>query len=405
MASFDFPPPLTVGQLAEHITTLVRNDIILSDIAVHGEISNFVRAKSGHLYFSIKDARAAISCVMWRSRAARLFEMPREGQQMILRGHLDFYAPRGQLQFIVEAMTPEGGIGDLYRRFEALKQALAAEGLFAEARKRPLPALPRRIAVVTSATGAALRDILRVLRQRWPLADVLVVPSLVQGAEAPAALQAALHQLYRRQDVDVIILARGGGSIEDLWAFNDEGVARLVAQSPVPVVSGVGHETDFTIIDFVADHRAPTPSAAAAAVTPDSAEMRRQLNGARQHLYDLMASELARKRLSVERAQAVVRRHAPLYRIDQQRLMVDELGRRLTTALQHRLQRQRLVLNNLSQRLAALNPNAVLARGYALVQNEEGRVIRSVSQTYPGQSLQITLSDGAFKAKKLAEEP
>lgn len=399
MASFDFPPPLTVGQLAEHITTLVRTDIILSDIAVSGEISNFVRAKSGHLYFSIKDARAAISCVMWRTRAARLFEMPREGQRMIIRGHVDFYAPRGQLQFIVEAMTPEGGIGDLYRRFEALKQALAAEGLFDEARKRPLPALPGRIAVVTSATGAALRDILRVMRQRWPLADVLVAPSLVQGAEAPAALQAALHQLYHRQDIDVIILARGGGSIEDLWAFNDEGVARLVAQSPVPVVSGVGHETDFTIVDFVADHRAPTPSAAAAAVTPDRTEMQRQLTQYQQQLQGIMVSQLTQHRLAVERAQAVVRRHAPLYRIDQQRLLVDELGRRLATALKHRLQRQRLMLDNLSQRLAALNPNAVLARGYALVQDEGGQIIRSVKQTYPGQSLKVTVADGAFGAQ------
>jgi len=399
MLPFDLSPALTVSQLAEHITNLVRNDIILSDISVSGEISNFVRAKSGHLYFSLKDERAAIACVMWRGRASTLIEMPREGQRVIARGHIDFYAPRGNLQFIVHAMTPEGGVGDLYRRFEELKQLLQAEGLFDEARKRPLPMPPQRIAVVTSATGAALRDILRVLRTRWPLADVLVVPALVQGAEAPASILTALYQLYERNDIDVIILARGGGSIEDLWAFNDEAVARMVAESPVPVVTGVGHETDFTIVDFVADYRAPTPSAAAAAVAPDIAEYRRVLAGYEQYLTDLITTDIAQRRLAVERLQATLRQHAPLYRIDQQRLLVDDLSRRLTTSLSHRLQRQRLELEALTQRLAALNPSAVLARGYAIVQDDAGHVIHSVKQTHRDQALSITVSDGDFRAR------
>ncbi len=399
MIPFDISPALTVGQLAEHITNLVRNDIILSDISVSGEISNFVRAKSGHLYFSLKDEKATIACVMWRGRAAALVERPREGQRVIARGHIDFYAPRGNLQFIVHAMTPEGGVGELYRRFETLKQQLQAEGLFDEARKRPLPMPPRRIAVVTSATGAALRDILRVLRTRWPLADVLVAPALVQGAEAPASILAALYQLYDRDDIDVILLARGGGSIEDLWAFNDEGVARMVAASPVPVVTGVGHETDFTIVDFVADHRAPTPSAAAAAVTPDIEEYRRMLAGDQQYLTDLITAQIDRRRLTVERLQAMLRQHAPLYRIDQQRLMVDDLSRRLSASLTHRLQHHRLEAAGLSQRLAALNPKAVLARGYAIVQDDAGGVIRSVAQTHPGQPVKITVSDGRFQAR------
>ena len=399
MLPFDLPPALTVSQLAEHITNLVRNDIILSDISVSGEISNFVRAKSGHLYFSLKDAQATIACVMWRGRAATLIETPREGQRVIARGHIDFYAPRGNLQFIVHAMTPEGGVGELYRRFEALKRLLQAEGLFDEARKRPLPMPPRRIAVVTSATGAALRDILRVLRTRWPLADVLVAPVLVQGAEAPASILAALYQLYDRDDIDVIILARGGGSIEDLWAFNDEGVARMVAASPVPVVTGVGHETDFTIVDFVADYRAPTPSAAAAAVAPDIAETRRMLAGSEQYLTDLVTADIAQRRLVVERLQATLRHHAPLHRIDQQRLMADDLTRRLTASLSHRLQRQRLELGALIQRLAALNPSAVLSRGYAIVQDDAGHVIHSVEQTHRDQALRITVSDGDFRAR------
>jgi len=398
MLPFDAPPALTVSQLAEHIANLVRNDIILSDTAVSGEISNFVRAKSGHLYFSLKDEKATISCVMWRGRAANLMETPREGQRVIASGHIDFYAPRGNLQFIVRSMRPEGGVGELYRRFEALKRQLQAEGLFDEARKRSLPMPPRRIAVITSATGAALRDILRVLRSRWPLADVLVVPSLVQGAEAPAAILAALYQLYQRDDIDVIILARGGGSIEDLWAFNDEGVARMVAASPAPVVSGVGHETDFTIVDFVADHRAPTPSAAAAAVTPDIAEYRRLLAGYEQRLAGLMGAAIADRRLAAARLHAVLRQHAPLYRIDQQRLLADELSRRLSTGLFRQLQRRRLTVQNLTQRLAALSPRAVLGRGYAIVQDDAGHVISAVGQTLPGQGLRITVSDGTIRA-------
>ncbi len=399
MLPFDIPPAFTVSQLTEHITHLLRSDIVLSDISVSGEISNFVRAKSGHLYFSLKDEKAAIACVMWRGRAASLVERPRDGQRVIARGHIDFYAPRGNLQLIVHAMTSEGGVGELYRRFEALKQQLQAEGLFDAARKRPLPMPPRRIAVITSATGAALRDILRVLHTRWPLADVLVVPALVQGADAPASILAALYQLYARDDIDVIILARGGGSIEDLWAFNDEGVARMVAESPVPVVTGVGHETDFTIVDFVADHRAPTPSAAAVAVTPDIAEYRRLLTGAEQYLADLIIAAIAQRRLTVGHLQSILRQQAPLYRIDQQRLMLDDLTRRLNASLTHRLQRHRLEVAGLSKRLVALNPSAVLARGYAIVQDDAGRVIQSVGQTQPGQHLHITVADGDFRAK------
>ena len=401
-------PAITVSQLAEHITNLVRNDIILSDIIVGGEISNFVRAKSGHLYFSLKDEKATISCVMWRGRAANLAEAPQEGQQVIARGRIDFYAPRGQLQFIVHAMTPAGDVGELYRRFEEIKARLQAEGLFAAERKRPFPLLPRRLAVVTSATGAALRDILQVLRQRWPLAQVLVAPALVQGADAPASIIAALYQLYARDDIDVIILARGGGSIEDLWAFNDEGVARMVAESPVPVVSGVGHETDFTIVDFVADYRAPTPSAAAAAVTPDIAEYRRLLAGYQQRLSDLISTTITQRRLATERSQAILRQHAPLYRIDQQRLLVDDLTRRLIASLAHRLQRHRLEVAALNQRLIALNPSAVLARGYAIVQDEKGHVIHSIKQTTPGQRVRIIVEDGDFRArveKNASSEP
>jgi exodeoxyribonuclease VII large subunit len=387
---------LTVTQLIDYLTTVVREDDILSDVMVQGEISNPVRAKSGHFYFSLKDLDATISCVMWRSAVQKLSEIPQEGQRVIARGRVDIYGPRGQLQLVVSAMMVESDIGSLYLQLEESKQRLQAEGLFDTERKRPSPTIPGRIGIVTSATGAALRDILRVLSQRWPLADILLVPSLVQGAQAPAALQAALFSLYERDDIDVIVLARGGGSIEDLWAFNDEGLARLVAESPVPVVCGVGHETDFTLVDFVADVRAATPSAAAAALTPDVTSLRLSLEGTALRLQELMLNDIERRRQETEREQNSIQRYSPQYRIDQQRLMLDELDRRLTQNVQDRLRRWQLVLDALGHRLEALNPSAVLLRGYAIVQNDAGDVISSVKQTATGQSLAVRVSDGDF---------
>lgn len=387
---------LTVTQLLDYLTAIVREDALLADVIVQGEISNPLRAKSGHFYFSLKDAGATISCVMWRSATKALPEIPQEGQRVRARGRLDIYAPRGQLQLVVSAMVVEADIGALYLQLEESKQRLQAEGLFDTERKRPLPALPRRIGIVTSATGAALRDMLRVLSQRWPLANVLLAPSLVQGAQAPAALQAALFRLYDRDDIDVIVLARGGGSIEDLWAFNDEGLARLVAESPVPVVSGVGHETDFTLVDFVADVRAATPSAAAATLTPDATSLRLSLEATAQRLQELALNVIERRHQETERARSIVQRHSPQYRIDQQRLMLDELDRRLTQNVQDRLRRWQLALSALEHRLEALSPTAVLSRGYAIVQDDAGNVISSVEQTATGQTLAVRVSDGDF---------
>ncbi len=387
---------LTITELLDYLTAIVREDGLLADVMVQGEISNPLRAKSGHFYFSLKDLDATIGCVMWRSAAQKLPEIPQEGQRVRARGRVDVYAPRGQIQLVVSAMMVETDTGALYLQLEQSKQRLQAEGLFDPERKRPLPTIPRRIGIVTSATGAALRDMLRVLSQRWPLADVLLVPSLVQGAQAPAALQAALFSLYDRDDIDVIVLARGGGSIEDLWAFNDEGLARLVAASPVPVVSGIGHETDFTLVDFVADVRAATPSAAAAALTPDAASLRLSLDATADRLHELLLSAIERRRQETERTQDIVRRYSPQYRIDQQRLMLDELDRRLTQNAQDRLRRWRLALSALEHRLEALNPTAVLARGYAIVQDDAGNVISSVEQTAAGQQLAVRVSDGSF---------
>lgn len=387
---------LTVAQLATYIKTLVQNDAILSEVRVAGEISNPVLAKSGHFYFALKDAEATISCVMWRFAVKQLMEIPREGDQVIVSGHIDFYAPRGQLQLVARALHPAGGIGEIYQRFEETKARLEAEGLFDPARKRPLPPFPRRIALITSDTGAALRDFLRILRQRWPLADVLLVPSLVQGAEAPAMLQAALYRLYKRNDIDVIVLTRGGGSIEDLWAFNDEGLARLIAEAPVPVVCGVGHETDFTIADFVADYRAPTPSAAAAAIVPDGFTLRQSIDATIERLGELLLRTLLTYRRNVERIEQRLQAQSPVRRLQQQRQALDDLEHRLQQAHHAHLQRQRLILEALSQQLEALNPNAVLARGYAIVADVEGHVVQSVRQVHPDLPLSVRVSDGSF---------
>lgn len=387
---------LTVSQVTEHLASVLRADELLADVMVMGEISNPLLANSGHFYFSLKDANATLSCVMWRTSVRALSQTPQEGQRVVVHARTDFYAPRGQIQLIVDAMRREAGIGDLYLKFEQTKMQLQAEGLFDPARKRALPPFPHRIGLVTSPTGAALRDFLHVASARWPLADILLAPSLVQGDQAPAALQAALFALYARDDIDVIVLARGGGSIEDLWAFNDEGLARLIARSPVPVVTGIGHETDFTIADFVADQRQPTPSAAAAAVTPDAGSLRQGLDAISQQLAALVTGGLASQRQEVRRTEAMLHRFSPRYRIERQRQTVAELDRRLARGWSELQHRRRLGVRTLSQRLTALNPAAVLGRGYAIVQSEAGHVVQSVDQVRAGDSLTVRVADGAF---------
>lgn len=389
----------TVSELAAYLADMVHADETLQDLSVVGEIGHLAQPNSGHVYFTLKDEGAVLQAVMWRSTVRYRGRLPAVGQTVIVHGYLDFYANRGELRLIADNVQVEGGVGELYRRFEQTKARLQAEGLFDPARKRPLPPLPRRIGLVTSPTGAAIRDFLRVLGERWPLADVLVVPSLVQGTQAPASLRAALAALYRRDDIDVIVLTRGGGSIEDLWAFNDEDLARFIARSPVPVVSAVGHETDFTIADFVADYRAPTPTAAAAAViAADAATYRQQLAQTAARLTELMRGHLARRRLQLEQTEAVLRRLSPRYRLDQQRLYLDDLEGRLARAWQQTFQRRRLLVNGLEQRLLALNPLAVLSRGYAIVRDADGRVVRSAAQATPGRRLRIQVADGRFGA-------
>jgi len=393
----------SISQLTAYVKSVFEMDPFLQDVWVEGEVSNYYRAASGHCYFTLKDDGAAISCVMWRSQADRILVLPRDGDALLVHGKVSVYEARGAYQLYVDIIQP-AGLGRLYLEFEALKQRLAEEGLFDPKRKRPLPLLPRRIGVVTSAGAAALRDILRTLSSRYPLVEVLLAPTLVQGTEAPSQIVTALANLNRwsaeREVLDAIIIARGGGSLEDLWAFNDERVARAIASSVVPVVSGVGHETDFTIADFVADLRAPTPTGAAAAVVPDRRELRLQVRGLAARLLELMAGQLSTKREGLAAQEQGLARSSPLQVLARYRQQVDDLSRAAAMAWTHqsRLWRERLV--GKQGRLNAINPLEVLARGYAVVRRPQtDEVVSSVAQVAVGDAIAIRVQDGEFEAE------
>jgi exodeoxyribonuclease VII large subunit len=389
----------SVSELTDHIKDVLELDPELQDVRVVGEISNLARAASGHLYFTLKDAQAALSCVMWRSDAQRLRWQPEHGAAAEAWGRISVYPPRGSYQLVVDTLRP-AGLGDLHTRFEELRERLRAEGLFEADRKRPLPAFPRAVGVVTSPQAAALRDVLTVLERRYPLVRVLLAPAMVQGDQAPLQIVAALQSLDDRDDVDLILLVRGGGSLEDLWAFNDERVARAVAACRHPVISGVGHETDFTIADFVADLRAPTPSAAAELAVPDQVELRQQLAAGRQWLLGHMEHLLAQTRQALHGHQRALQRLSPQARVDTHRQQVDDLLRRASRALAHDLSLRHSALAGRQARLATLSPQATLERGYAIVRlADSGEVVRSTGQVRTGDALAIRVQDGEFGAE------
>jgi exodeoxyribonuclease VII large subunit len=363
---------------------------------VEGEVSGVTRHSSGHIYFALKDASAQIACVMWKNVAPMYGALIAHGGQIVAHGKVSIYEARGQYQLYVDRVQPKG-LGDLHAQFELLKARLQAEGLFEPERKRPLPEFPHRIGLVTSPTGAAIRDICNILSRRWPLVEVILAPTQVQGDVAPPQIVVALDALYRRDDLDLIIVARGGGSLEDLWAFNDERVARKIAQSPVPVVSGVGHETDFTIADFVADLRAPTPSAAAELTTPDRAELASQLAALRSELVSSMTDDLRERRMALLSQMRALAHLSPQARLTSLRQRADDLISQATSAVSHHLQLRRERLTGLAARLDALNPLAVLQRGYAVVRRD-GQLVRSVAQVSSGDHLSVRVSDGEFDA-------
>jgi exodeoxyribonuclease VII large subunit len=390
----------TISQVTAYIKSLFVGDVLLADVWLSGEVSGFTQASSGHCYFTLKDAGAVLKAVIWRTQAARM-SLPRNGDAVVAHGYVSVYEQGGAYQLYVDHVEA-AGVGRLWLEFERLKARLEAEGLFAEERKRPIPARPIRLGVVTSPTAAALRDILRTLSRRYPLIDVILAPTPVQGDQAPPGIVAALAGLNRwsaeREPLDAIILARGGGSIEELWAFNDERVAWAVAASAVPVIAGVGHETDFTIADFVADLRAPTPTGAATLAVPDARELQAAVAGLAAQASREMQARLADQRNQLENLTLRLRRQSPAARLATDRQRVDDLSRRAGLTMRARLRQQRERVVNQRLRLAALDPNAVLARGYAIVAGPDGAVVRSVAQIAPGDHLRVRVTDGTFGA-------
>jgi exodeoxyribonuclease VII large subunit len=388
---------LTVSEINAYLREMLDADEAIRDIWVEGEISNFSRASSGHCYFSLKEGGAVIRAAMWRTYAGRLATLPRDGDAVLAHGRVSFYEPRGELQLYVDMIRPAGE-GLLYARLEELKARLSAEGLFDASRKRTLPPLPRRIGVVTSPTGAALQDILAVLSRRYPLVEVLLSGCQVQGTEAPASIVRALELLYAcAADIDLIILARGGGSIEDLWSFNEERVARAVFASPVPLIAGVGHESDTTLVDDVADIRAPTPSAAAELAVPDAAELALAAAALRQRLDVLVVQASTTRRSQVEQAEGAIQRHNPLTRIALARQQIDDMVRRASRQMEYAVALRSAELKQRQAQLDALNPHATLRRGYALVQRaDDGTTVVQAGQVAPGDALHVTLQDGTL---------
>lgn len=389
----------TVSQVTAYIRNLFDNDPELQDVWVEGEISNYSQATSGHVYFTLKDAYAQLRCVVWRSQIALLEHVPCDGDAVIVHGRASVYEPHGRYQLYVDKVRPLGA-GALFLQFEALKERLQKEGLFAADRKRPLPRFPRKLGVVTSPVGAAIRDILNILRRRYPLAEVILAPTAVQGDEAPPQIVAAIKALNAHSDVEAIIVARGGGSLEELWAFNDERVARAIFASRVPVISGIGHETDFTIADLVADVRAPTPSAAAEIAVPDQRALQTQLQQYRGSLRRQMVQVLSDKAGALQRAMTLLRRFSPQIVLERRRQDLDERQERLLTQQRHRLAMWRQRLSGMELRLRALSPLATLERGYAVVSRRDtAEVVRHRSQVQSGDSVDIRVSDGSLGAK------
>ena len=390
--------PLSVSEVTARVKDLIEGDDELADVRIAGEISNLARPASGHIYFTLKDAGSQMKCAMWKGQVARMRYAPKNGDAVIARGRVGVYERDGAYQLYVEAMTPSG-VGDLYAELERLKQSLAAEGLFDEAHKRPLPALPQTLGVVTSPSTAAFQDILNVLRRRYPLIEVILAPTLVQGADAPAQIVSAIVAL-NHLPADVILVARGGGSIEELWAFNDERVVRAIAASQIPVVTGVGHEIDFTLADFAADVRAPTPSAAAEIITPDIADLRMNVDGLSVLLTQAVQDKVIEARANLISLQRALRLLSPANQVAQSQLRVQELSNRLRSATLSALGLVRADVRGLQGRLEAVSPLATLQRGYAIVRRKEnGAVVRNASDVAVSDELLIRVSDGEIESR------
>lgn len=388
--------PLSVSELNARIKGLIESDPVLGSVYVRGELSNYKVYPSGHHYFTLKDAESSLRCVMFRSAASKLRFRPESGMRVTAFGRVAVYPRDGAYQLYCEGLMPEGA-GDLQVAYEQLKAKLAAEGLFDPAHKKPIPRYPERIAVITSSAGAAVHDIIRVLRKRWPVAKVVLLPVRVQGMEAPPEIAGALRYANKYRVADVIITGRGGGSIEDLWAFNDERVARAIYASDLPVISAVGHEPDVTIADFVADLRAATPSNAAELVAPDVSELRDAIRSASVRLDQAIDRSLSQRRAALTELSSRRVMQSPTGFIDQRRLELDSIRLRLDAAATGRLNRERQEFARLAAKLDALSPLKVLGRGYSIALDSEGRAVRESAQLKAGDKLDLRLSRGGAK--------
>ena len=390
--------PITVSELNAHIKGLLDSDLLLGSLAVRGELSNYKVYSSGHHYFTLKDAESSLKCVMFRSSASRIRFLPENGMGVTAVGSVSVYPRDGVYQLYCSELIPTG-MGDLYLAFEQLKVRLSKEGLFDPSHKKPLPAYPKRIAVITSGSGAAVRDIIRVLGHRWPDTEVVILPVRVQGVEAPPEIVGAIRYANRYRVGDLIITGRGGGSMEDLWAFNDERVARAIYDSELPVISAVGHEPDVTIADFVADLRAATPSNAAELAVPDQADVRETLNGYRSRFEHALRRQLAEganrlKDLSGRKVLA-----SPTAYLDFKRMELDRLQGRIVTVSEGWLASRRQQFGQTAAALDAMSPLKVLARGYAVATNEKGAIIRNTADVVNGEKLRLRVTDGLIPCR------
>lgn len=393
-----------VSQINQYIKQQLDGDLLLQDLCIGGELSNYKIYPSGHHYFTLKDAEGALRAVMFRGSAGRLRFRPENGMKVLATGRITVYPRDGAYQLYCNSLVPDG-VGDLYVAFEQLKAKLQAEGLFDPAHKKPLPPYPHRIAIITSSAGAAIHDMLRILNRRYPLSKVMLLPVRVQGAEAPAEIAGAIRYANRWHLADVIITGRGGGSMEDLWAFNDERVARMIYASEIPVVSAVGHEPDVTISDFVADRRAATPSNAAEIVAPDQQELRQRLDA-----MQLRMLQSLQKQLQVDRRQVQLLSQArvlqdPMNYVLERRTRLAQLQKQLASAMRQRLAAERERFAKRAAALDAMSPLKVLGRGYALVKNGQ-KLVKSTNDAKPGDRLTLQLSDGTLPAivARLTEE-
>lgn len=388
---------LSITQINEYIRSKMDEDRLLNQIAVRGEISNYKQYPSGHHYFTLKDENAALKCVMFKANATRLRFRPENGMKVIALGKITVYPRDGAFQLYCSALTVDG-VGDLYAAFEQLKAKLAAQGLFAPEHKKPLPAFPGTIGIITSSAGAAIHDMLRILRKRYPLTQVRLLPVRVQGAEAPGEIAAAIRYANFYHLADLLIVGRGGGSIEDLWAFNDEQVAYAIYESDIPIISAVGHEPDVTISDYVADLRAATPSNAAELAVPDQAALLQSMDSAASAMAGSLNRQIkaARQRLSVLSASPALA--SPTGYIEQRQKNLDHLRSRLIAAQTQIIQQKRNRFIGSAAKLDAMSPLKVLSRGYSIVSTESGEILHSVTQVTQNSSISVTLSDGSVSA-------